>query len=111
MKCGLREGVGILAAQWYPESSSVDDVTLVPSGISAPMMTLVRLPESICGAWNDRKTSTDAKQIQDFLYSQHIEVPIKCVRGVLYARVSCHLYNHGEEFDRLARALITMNNQ
>lgn len=109
MKCGLREGVDILAAQWHPES--VDDATLVPGGISAPMMTLVRLPDSISGAWNNRKTSTDAKQIQDFLYRQHIEVPIKCVRGVLYARVSCHLYNCGEEFDRLARALTAMNKQ
>ena len=108
MKCSLREGVRILASQWHPESSS-DDVTLVPSDMSAPMMTLIRLPESMCGAWNNRKTSTNAKKIQDFLYRQRIEVPIKCVRGVLYARVSCHLYNHGEEFYRLARAL--MNNQ
>jgi hypothetical protein len=120
----LREGIRILCSHWHPgvdESSLYDDdgshsaeagLTLVPLGMHAPTMALVRLPDRISdgdghiGPSNgdgDRKTSTDAKKVQDYLYGCGVEVPVKCVRGVLYARVSCHLYNSADEFDRLGR--------
>ena len=124
VRANLREGIRILCSHWHPgvdESSLYDDdgshsaeagLTLVPLGMHAPTMALVRLPDRISdgdghiGPSNgdgDRKTSTDAKKVQDYLYGCGVEVPVKCVRGVLYARVSCHLYNSADEFDRLGR--------
>jgi selenocysteine lyase/cysteine desulfurase len=52
-------------------------------------------------------TSSHAKQVQDYLYHHHhIEVPIKSVDGQLYVRVSFHIYNTIDDFDRLAQALV-----
>ena len=123
MKRNLKEGVKRLIAHWHPDvvdSSSIEDhlaeagLTLVPLDMHAPMLALVRLPNHISGGgryvpssiqW-ECKTSTDAKRVQDFLFSQNVEVPIKCVRGVLYARVSCHVYNTIEEFEHLAKVAL-----
>ena len=114
MKVNLLEGVRILISKWHPEIRSLGDehsagLTLVPLETHAPMMALVQLPLDISGAnksSNERMNSTDAKRVQDFLYSQNIEVPVKCVRGLLYARVSCHLYNTAEEFECLANSIL-----
>ena len=132
MERNLLEGVRILISHWHPgvcadrgvdadascvlKHSSEAGLTLVPMGIHAPMMALVRLPLSISGGSAgcletqsltcDPKNSTDAKKIQDFLYSQKVEVPVKCVRGVLFVRVSCHLYNSAQEFETLANAIL-----
>ena len=125
MERNLSQGVKILISKWHPgvcdgtkdgadffsvsQQSSVKGLTLVPFGIHAPMMALVQLPLDISGynrSDDTKKTSTDAKRIQDFLYSQQIEVPVKCIRGVLYVRISCHLYNTEQEFENLARALL-----
>ena len=73
----------------------------------APMMALVRLPDDVSGmSSKERKTSTDAKRLQDYLYDHNIEVPIKCINGVLYLRVSCHTYNERSEFERLAEVAL-----
>ena len=126
MQRNLKEGVQILASYWHPgvcsdkgDASCVEKhsaeagLTLVPLEMHAPMMALVRLPDRISGgdkgtssAVMGPKTSTDAKRVQDFLYSHNVEVPIKCVCGVLYARVSCHVYNTADEFERLALAAL-----
>ncbi|KAJ0394261.1 hypothetical protein ATCC90586_006154 [Pythium insidiosum] len=51
-------------------------------------------------------SSADAKHIQDTLHHAHqIEVPVKCVEGRLYVRLSAHIYNELEDYDRLARAI------
>lgn len=122
MRQNLREGVRILLSHWHPgacsdagdvadascveEHSAEAGLTLVPLEMHAPQMALVRLPTRISGreteTSSERRTSTDAKRVQDFLYSHNVEVPIKCIRGVLYARVSCHVYNTADEFERLA---------
>ena len=70
---------------------------------------LVRLPSHLSGSENEKKTSTDAKRIQDYFYSSKVEVPVKCVNGVLYVRVSCHLYNTAEDFEKLAQAALKMS--
>ena len=52
-------------------------------------------------------TSADAKYIQDILYEEYgIEVPIKCLFGVLFVRISCHIYNTLSQYERLAGALL-----
>ena len=117
-----RVSVRLLLSHWHPgvcsDSGDGDDaacikeypaeagLTLVPLGMHAPMMALVRLPDNISGGKGSRKTSTDAKEVQDYLYSNKVEVPIKCVCGILYARVSCHIYNTADEFERLARVAL-----
>ncbi|KAL3788380.1 hypothetical protein HJC23_009186 [Cyclotella cryptica] len=127
MERNLLEGVRILISRWHPGvcSSGGDDadlmvvlkhsaeagLTLVPMEMHAPMMALVRLPNGISGREKgsldsqcsyERKSSTDAKKVQDFLYNEKVEVPVKCIRGVLFVRVSCHIYNTAREFERLA---------
>ena len=71
-------------------------------------MALVRLPGGLCGGIMNKKTSMDAKRLQDFLFDNNIEVPIKAINGTLYTRVSCHIYNTIEEFDRLGKVLSTL---
>jgi len=124
MQYNLLEGVRILISHWHPGKcrdhgddadaecvqrySAEAGVTLVPIGLHAPNMVLVRLPDRISKSQDsERKTSTDAKDVQDYLYSRKVEVPVKCIRGMLYVRVSCHVYNTGEEFENLARAAMT----
>jgi len=122
MQRNLKDGVRILISHWHPdfdascveEQSAEAGLTLVPLNIHAPMLALVRLPDRVSGGAKgnnsstavERKSSTDAKRVQDFLYSHNIEVPIKCIRGVLYARVSCHVYNTAGEFERLGRVAL-----
>ena len=108
MSRNLKAGVRILISQWHgANKSNLDDFTLVPLDMHAPMMALVRLPDDISGiSSKERKTSTDAKILQDYLYDNHVEVPIKCINGILFTRVSCHLYNDGREFERLAEVAL-----
>ena len=43
---------------------------------------------------------------QDFLHFEHrIEVPVKCVHGSLYVRISCHIYNQLADYEKLAAAV------
>lgn len=51
----------------------------------------VRLVLSLHGLW-----------LQDALYSEHVEVPVKCIQGVLYVRLSVHIYNTIEDYAKLA---------
>ena len=115
MQTNLEEGVRILISHWHPDSYtsshgmkylSEQDITLVPLQMHAPMMALVRFPYHISGGDGEQKTSTDAKRLQDFLYNHNVEVPVKCIRGKLYARVSCHVYNTEGEFIRLAEVAL-----
>ena len=76
--------------------------TLAPMSIHSPM-ALVKLPVSINSA---EATSEDAKHIQDFLYHHRIEVPIKCIQGELYVRLSCHIYNALPEYERLGQVMV-----
>ncbi|KAG7388156.1 hypothetical protein PHYPSEUDO_012958 [Phytophthora pseudosyringae] len=80
-------------------------------------MRLVQLPTSqtLCGGVvvddkDPKATSTDAKRVQDGLHSlHHIEVPVKCVDGRLYVRLSAHVYNCVEDYEKLAVAAVEQN--
>lgn len=104
---------------WHPEIDlgsnmqfvAETGVTIVPTD-SLSTMALVRLPEGLSGqASQERKTSDDAKVIQDYLFSQRIEVPIKCVNGILYVRISCFVYNEDWEYERLGHAFLNISVQ
>jgi selenocysteine lyase/cysteine desulfurase len=95
----LHAAVNLLGREWHGHA---DNVTLVPLELHASMMALVRLPPAL---QKSTATSDDAKHIQDYLFDQFIEVPIKCVNGVLYVRISAHIYNELEEYARLAKVV------
>ena len=43
--------------------------------------------------------------VQDWLHSERrIEVPVKCVQGNLYVRISAHVYNEISDYETLADA-------
>ena len=120
MQINLKEGMRTLISHWHPDSDtsshgieylSEQDLTLGPLQMHAPMMALVRLPDHISGGDGEQKTSTDAKRLQDFLYNHNVEVPVKCIRGKLYTRVSCHVYNTEGEFIRLAQVALCYSAQ
>lgn len=45
--------------------------------------------------------------MQDALYNGGIEVPIKCLHGQLYCRISAHVYNVMGDFEALAVAVLS----
>jgi selenocysteine lyase/cysteine desulfurase len=97
----LQQAVKILGNAWHGRND--DSVTLVPLSLHAPMMALVRLPESY---QTSSLASDDAKRVQDMLFDHFVEVPIKCINNVLYVRISCHIYNELGEYERLAEVIL-----
>lgn len=115
MRTNLMTGVQILVDHWHSDGNSgkcLQDewlergITLVPPSMLSPM-AVIRLPEALCGGVMDLKTPSDAKRVQDYLFDNKIEVPIKAINGTLFVRISCHIYNTMEEFDRLGKVLST----
>jgi selenocysteine lyase/cysteine desulfurase len=92
-------------------------------------MALVSVPDGVVASGKPTEaSSTDAKILQDTLHYRYmypslchratnipthdplvdpsrIEVPIKCVQGRLYVRLSAHLYNQLSDYERLADAM------
>jgi isopenicillin-N epimerase len=97
----LHQAVHLLGRAWHGRETGV---TLAPLDIHSPMMALVRLPDHL-QKHPTNATSADAKVIQDFLYENYVEVPIKDIRGILYVRISCHVYNEISEYETLASTL------
>ena len=112
MKAALLGGIQILTDHWHggcPRHSWLDErVVIVPVDLLSPM-ALVRLPDGLCGHAKEPKNSQDAKKIQDFLFDQRIEVPIKCINGALFVRVSAHVYNEPRDFDHLGKTLANIS--
>lgn len=98
----LRAGVQVLSELWHTDDGS-ENCTLVPMHMHSPM-ALVKLPLFLNR--NLPRTSYDGKKIQDFLHHERIEVPIKCIEGVLYVRLSCHVYNTISEYEHLGKVLL-----
>jgi isopenicillin-N epimerase len=91
----------LLASQWQTDSPA-------PASMFG-CMGLVRLPNGLFprsdSVQQGRATSEHAKKVQDYLYDNKIEVPIKCLDATLYVRVSAHIYNHLPEYQVLADAI------
>ena len=78
-------------------------------------MALVKLPRHCYSYGNTSSSpmpfsslpqdSTQAKVIQDYLYNQGIECPVKAIAGALYVRVSAHIYNNINDYEKLAYAI------
>ena len=98
----LREAAQLLSRSWHG-NQDWERSLLAPWKLHSPMMVLVRLPDTM---QSSPSTSEQAKAVQDFLYDNFIEVPIKCIRGVLYVRISCHIYNEMNKYQRLADTML-----
>jgi len=99
MRTTLEEAVALLSEMWH----GTEDCTLASMHMHSPM-ALVRLPSAINGS--SQATSDDAKRIQDCLYQHYIEAPIKCIKGYLYVRLSCHIYNKLSQYERLGQVML-----
>ncbi|KAL6061598.1 putative L-cysteine desulfhydrase 1 isoform X2 [Balamuthia mandrillaris] len=99
----ITSATALLQDRWQ-----TSDNVIAPSSMFGTM-ALVGLPENLLQTVegsSSASTSTDAKTIQDKLHYEHkIEVPVKCVQGKLYVRISAHIYNELEDYQRLADAI------
>ncbi|KAH8609543.1 hypothetical protein ERJ75_001192800 [Trypanosoma vivax] len=72
-----------------------------PVARHAPFMALVELPEALQGP------SVTARFLQDVLHDVYkVEVPVKCVEGRLYVRVSAFVYNEPSDYVYLCEAVL-----
>lgn len=118
MQAVLAAGVGALLLRWQTHTLvplaecgnmvlvrlPCDDVAqpcVPPEGLEALPALLARAPPSQDGAAG----SAHAKAWQEWLYERHIEVPVKCIQGHCYVRVTAHLYNDSADFALLAEAV------
>lgn len=103
MKALLADAVELLSKAWRIEGNRFPG----PLDLRSPSpMALVPLP-SIRGV-DSSKDMTDAQafQLQEYLHYKHkIEVPIKCLEGALYVRISAHVYNELEDYQKLASVI------
>lgn len=110
------ESVGVQRIRGYIKGLMTQAVDLLvgrwKTGLLAPRemfgsMVCVRLPESL---QEDRAANYEhAETIQNALYSRYnIEVPVKALAGSLYVRVSVHMYNELEQYQKLADAVEEM---
>jgi selenocysteine lyase/cysteine desulfurase len=100
----LTQAVALLSEMWHDGIDEDGTITLAPMHLHSPM-ALVRLPTRIT-ALEGEATSDDAKHIQDYLYHNRIEVPIKCIQGRLFVRLSCHVYNTLADYKRLGQVML-----
>jgi selenocysteine lyase/cysteine desulfurase len=68
------------------------------------------------GAWKDAPAgpfkSEHGKMLQDYLHYTHaLEVPVKCLNGWLYVRVSFAAYNCARDYQALAEAVCNVTKQ
>ena len=108
LRSKLTNGIFILVDLWHNNcdmDSWPGNVTLGPLSIQSPM-ALVKLPRHICGTSDHPKTAAHAKHVQDFLFFHGIEVPVKCINGILFVRLSCHIYNELREYDKLGQTML-----
>ncbi|RUS72039.1 hypothetical protein EGW08_020203 [Elysia chlorotica] len=72
-------------------------------------MALVELPESIHQMFNTIDYSA-AETVQNALYHDfNIEVPIKSLQGRLYVRISAHIHNQLDEYEKLGGAVLAIS--
>lgn len=70
-------------------------------------LALIPLPHKIGTLVTTKETTdSDAFAIQETLHHNYnIEVPIKCLGGRLYVRLSAHIYNHLDEYKRVGQVI------
>mmetsp|Transcript_28234 Transcript_28234/g.47479 ORF Transcript_28234/g.47479 Transcript_28234/m.47479 type:complete len:652 (+) Transcript_28234:33-1988(+) len=90
----------MLMEVWELEES---DLPAPPSMRKTSPMLLVPLPKRFS---KSSCTDSDAFRLQEHLYHKHrLEVPIKCLEGRLYVRISAHIYNTIDQYEKLAHII------
>jgi len=93
----VQDGADVLMKAWKTNLAA-------PADMFGSMM-LVGLPESVHAMFDTVEYSA-GEEIQNILYHDYnIEVPIKCVQGHLYVRISAHIYNDLQDYEKLAKAI------
>ena len=83
-----------------------DDVPHATGGGPASRADVNELLQRQPPAADGGATSADAKEWQDWLhFAAAVEVPVKCIQGHLYVRISAHIYNEPRDYEILARAV------
>jgi len=92
-----REGAGILTKAWGTSLAAPEDMF--------SSMSLIKLPAAIHSLFDNIDYSA-GETIQNRLFHDfNIEVPIKCVQGHLYVRISAHIHNDLQDYEKLAKAI------
>ena len=98
----LNKAIVLLRDEW---SENEGGCLIGPQELVGPM-ALVSLPSSTFDLQNGNATSNDAEEIQDLLYEKEIECPVKNIQGVLYVRISVHVYNELKDYEVLAKGVL-----
>jgi selenocysteine lyase/cysteine desulfurase len=74
-------------------------------------MCAIQLPNALYACCDDIDYS-HAEAVQNLLFHRYnIEVPIKEVQGELYVRISAHIYNELEEYEKLGDAILELTEE
>lgn len=100
----MAEAVELALQEW---DLSTDDLPCAPEYRSGSCMTLVPLPDFVQGQYlRSGCTDNDAFALQELLHHEYrVEVPVKCIQGRVYVRLSAHIYNSIEDFERLVKII------
>lgn len=101
----LRQATALLLDEWGTESERLQ-ADAADACHPAPPMSLVPLPAVVHGVSTSGCTDVEAFRLQEWLHHAHrIEVPVKCIQGRLFVRLSAHVYNTLDDYKHLARAV------
>eukprot|EP00297_Palpitomonas_bilix_P007749 CAMPEP_0113906594 /NCGR_PEP_ID=MMETSP0780_2-20120614/24874_1 /TAXON_ID=652834 /ORGANISM="Palpitomonas bilix" /LENGTH=483 /DNA_ID=CAMNT_0000901291 /DNA_START=104 /DNA_END=1555 /DNA_ORIENTATION=+ /assembly_acc=CAM_ASM_000599 len=84
-----------MARRWQTHILSPLDMRGAMLCVALPSIPALPLPLS----------SSSAKAVQDWLFDQNIECPVKCIDGKLYLRLSFHVHCTGADVERLTSAI------
>jgi isopenicillin-N epimerase len=99
----INEAVDAMKRDW-----NLDEALFSHESLTKDLpMRLVPLPALVNGkSTRNNCTDVDAFNLQEELHYQHrIEVPIKCLEGRLYVRISAHVYNEISEYYKLIKII------
>lgn len=99
----LHNAVKLLSEEW--KISNQDFAAPFDMRENSPM-ALVPLPRKFRGVHtrSGKNTDKEAFQLQEWLHHNHlIEVPVKCQQGKLYLRLSAHVHNSMEDYEKLVQ--------
>lgn len=88
--------------------------TVWKTRLAAPLemfgpMALVQLPSQLYPVDKEKVDYSVAEAIQNDLYHLYnIEVPVKCIGGNLYVRISVHIYNEFGEYQYLGKSVLEL---
>lgn len=103
----LQQATQMLEANWGV--SCTQQVAPSELTLTSPMRLVPLPPGARADSDNDGFTDDHAFNLQEELYSKFkITVPVKCLHGRFYVRISAHVYNCLSDYEKLSQAVRTM---